>query len=123
MSIKQKTVTISGEEFLLTSLPATRGLAYLKQLSKLIGPSFSALSKEGGTVSDALEALFENMDSVAVEDLVKNLVTQGATKGSVSISFDNEFSGEYDKLFELVKAVVEHNYSSVFSLLGGSVDQ
>lgn len=123
MALKQTSVTIKDTEFLITSFPATKGLKYLKQLSKLIGPSFSALSKEGGSVGDALEVLFENIDQVNVEELIKGLVVDGATKGSVSINFDLEFAGEYDKLFELVKAVVEHNYSSVFSLLGGSVDQ
>jgi hypothetical protein len=120
MALKQTTVTIKDTEFLITSFPATKGIKYLKQLSKLIGPSFSALSKEGGSVGDALEALFDNIDQVNVEELIKGLVTDGATKGSVSINFDLEFSAEYDKLFELVKAVVEHNYSSVFTMFASS---
>lgn len=120
--IKQKTVTIDNSEFLITSLPATRGLAYLKQLTRLLGPSFAKMSKEGATIGDALEVLFENMDTVSVEDLIKNLVANGATKGNMAINFDTEFSADYTKLFELVKEIVELNYGNVFTLLG-SADQ
>jgi hypothetical protein len=48
--IKQKTTTINGEEFLLSTIPATKGIKLLKQLTKLIGPSFTELLKGGKTV-------------------------------------------------------------------------
>lgn len=120
--IRQKTVTISGEEFLISTLPATKGIKVLKQLTKLVGPAFSELMKGGqnedfNPVSVALEKLFDNLDSVDVENLVKELVGS-ASKGSVAINFDMEFSGDYAKLFMLVKEIVEFNYGSVFTLFG-----
>lgn len=120
MALKQTTVTIKDTEFLITSFPATKGIKYLKQLTKLIGPSFAKMSKEGSSIGDALEVLFDNMDSVNVEELIKGMVVDGATKGSVAISFDMEFSAEYDKLFELVQKIVEHNFQGVFTLLGSN---
>lgn len=124
--IKQKTCTIGGEEFILNTIPATKGIKLLKQLTKLIGPSFSELMKQndGGDInpmSVAIEKLFENLDAVDVEALVKELVTS-ASKGSVAINFDMEFAGEYGKLFMLVKEIVEFNFGSVFTLFGSEVE-
>lgn len=123
--IKQKQITIGEEEFLLSTIPATKGIKLLKQLTKLIGPSFTELLKSGesdSTTSNpmgvAMEKLFDNLDTVDVETLVKELVASSATKGSMAINFDMEFSGEYGKLFMLVKEIVEFNYGSVFTLLG-----
>lgn len=123
--IKQKTISIGGEEFLLSTIPATKGIKLLKQLTKLIGPSFTELLKAGDEDSEgtspmgvAMEKLFDNLDTVDVESLVKELVASSATKGSMSINFDMEFAGDYGKLFMLVKEIVEFNYGSVFTLLG-----
>lgn len=118
MAIKQKTVVIGEEEFLLNTLPATKGLKLLKQITKLVGPAFGEILKgEDGGMNAAIEKLIENLDQVEVEVLVKELVSS-ATKGTIVINFDSEFSGEYDKLFKLVKEVVEFNYGSVFTLVG-----
>ena len=122
--IRQKTVTIQGEEYLISTMPATKGLKLLKQLTKLIGPAFSELIKSGGVqdnninpVSVAMEKLFDNLDSVDVETLIKELVST-VSKGSIAVNFDMEFSGDYGKLLTLVKEVVEFNYGSVFTLFG-----
>jgi hypothetical protein len=123
--IKQKTVTINSEDFLLSTIPATKGIKLLKQLTKLIGPSFTELLKGGDDVTPnanpmglAMEKLFDNLDTVDVESLIKELVALSATKGSMSINFDMEFAGDYGKLLMLVKEIVEFNYGSVFTLLG-----
>ena len=126
--IRQKTVTISGEEYLISTIPATKGIKLLKQITKLVGPAFSELIRSGEVDSNinpvgiALEKLFDNLDSVDVENLVKELVNS-ASKGSVAINFDMEFSGDYAKLFMLVKEIVEFNYGSVFTLLGSEESQ
>ena len=121
MAIKQRTVKIGEDEFLITSLPATKGLKILKQLTKLIGPAFSELIKgeqEGvNPVSIAMEKLFDHLDSVDVEVLIKEIISS-ATKGTIAINFDSEFSGDYDRLFTLTKEIVEFNFGSVFTLLG-----
>lgn len=119
--LKQKTVTINGEDFLLTTMPATKGLKVLKQITKLIGPSFGELTKGAesneNVIAPAIQKLVENLDEVEVEMLVKEMVSS-ATKGSITINFDSEFSGEYGKLFHLVKEIAEFNFGSVFTLVG-----
>lgn len=115
--IQQKTVVIKGDSYVLTHLSATKGIKTLKQIVKLVGP---AIAVQDGGLMGALGKLFENLDSVDVESLIRELVNS-ASKGSVAINFDTEFAGEYDKLFMLVKEVVEFNFGSVFTLLGSNV--
>lgn len=117
MAIGQKTVTIKDTQYMLTHFPAMRGTRVLKQLTVLVGPSLASM-QGGGTIADALNLLFDNLDS-NVEQLIVELVST-ATKGNVAINFDMEFAGEYDKLFLLVKEVVEFNFGSVFTLLGSA---
>lgn len=113
--ISQKTVNIKGDDYIITHMPAGRGVRVLKQLGKLAGPAFS--SYQSGGLSGAISALFDNIDSVDVENLIKELVAT-ASKGSMAINYDMEFAGAYDKLFLLVQEVVEFNFGSVFTLLG-----
>ncbi len=116
MAIQQKQITVKGTDYLLTHIPAIRGTRMLKQLIKLVGPSFATFQKEQD-LSGAMTVLFDNLDQVGVEQLLQELVAS-ANKGSVGINFDMEFAGEYDRLFLLVKEIVEFNFGSVFTLLG-----
>lgn len=117
MAIQQKTVTVKGTDYLLTTLAAGRGLVVMKQLSKLIGPAFAKMGE--GDVGEVVNAILDNIDNTDIEELAKRLIT-GASKGTVAISFDSEFSGEYDKLYLLIKEIVEFNFGSVFLLFGSS---
>lgn len=119
MAIQQKEVVINGEVYLLTQLPGMTGLKLGKQLIKILGPSFAMLQGEDASIAKALNILFDNLDDNA-EALIIALVTS-ASKGSVAINFNTEFAGEYDKLFMLVKEIVEFNYGSVFQMLGSAV--
>jgi len=114
--IGQKTVNIKGTDYLLTHFPAIKGTRILKQLIRLIGPSFAEFQKDQN-LSGAMNVLFKNLDEVGVEVLIQELI-QSVSKGSMGINFDSEFAGEYDKLFLLAKEVAEFNFGSVFTLLG-----
>jgi peptide subunit release factor RF-3 len=116
MAISQKSVTVKGTEYLLTHIPAIRGTRILKQIIKLVGPAFAQFQNEKN-LGGAMTLLFDNLDAVGVEQLIQELVSS-ASKGSVGINFDNEFAGEYDKMFLLVKEIAEFNFGSVFTLLG-----
>lgn len=113
--IQQKTVTVLGQDYLLTHIPAIRGTRMLKRIVKLVGPAMATFQKEQD-LGGAMQALFDSLDD-GLEALLVELVSS-ASKGSVAISFDNEFAGEYDRLFLLVQEIVEFNYGSVFQLLG-----
>ena len=117
--IQQKHVTIKGTDYMITHLPAIRGTRVLKQIIKLVGPSFAQF-QNSQNLSGALTVLFENLDSVGVEQLIQELIST-VSKGSTGINYDMEFAGEYDKLFLLVKEIVEFNYGSVFQMLGSGV--
>lgn len=120
MAIGQKTVNIGGTDYLMTHFPAMRGTRVLKQLTKILGPSLVEMQGDGDDkIGKAMNALFDNLDQ-GVEQLIVELVSTCA-KGSMAINFDMEFAGEYDKLFLLVREVIEFNFGSVFTLLGSAV--
>lgn len=119
MAIQQKEVTINGEFYLLTQLPGMTGLKLGKQLIKTLGPSLAVMQGENASVGAALNTLFENLDDNA-EALIIALVS-GATKNNMALNFNTEFAGQYDKLFLLVKEIVEFNFGSVFQMLGSGV--
>jgi len=114
--IDQKTVNIKGTDYLITQLPAMKGVRVFKVLVKFIGPAFATFQKDQD-LSGAMTALFDNIDATPVEGLLQELMST-VSKGSVAVNFDSEFAGEYDRLFLLSKEVVEFNFGSVFTLLG-----
>lgn len=116
--LAQKNVTIDGEDFQITTFPATRGFRILKELTRLLGPAFAEWAKGGEDgMALAVNAIVDNLDSVNVENLVKELISS-VSKGSVAVNFDMEFAGNYNKLFLLVREVIQLNYGSVFTVLG-----
>lgn len=118
--IQQKTVTILGQDYMLTHFPAIKGTKILKQLVKIVGPSIAALQgSSDDRVGAAMTALFDNLDG-PVEEVLMVLV-DSATKNNMKINFDMEFAGEYDRLFLLVKEIVEFNFGSVFTMFGSAV--
>jgi hypothetical protein len=121
MAILQKNVTVDSEEFMITQFPATKGIRILKQLIKLVGPAAAEIFKDGD-IGQAVAKLVENMDSVDVEALLKELIGS-VSKGSMAINFDNEFAGEYAKLLKITREVVEFNFGNVFTALGSSASQ
>ncbi len=122
MAIGQKLVTIKGTEYMLTHIQAGRGVVLMKHLSKLLGPAIGKMVTPEGEdvdVSAIIDAVLDNLDNVDIEELCRRLMT-GATRNNMAINFDMEFAGEYDKLYELLKAIVEFNFGSVFQLFGSN---
>ncbi|MFC9007808.1 phage tail assembly chaperone [Streptomyces microflavus] len=117
MAIQQKTATVKGTEYLLSSFPTGRGMVVLKQLGQLAGPAVAAV--ENGGVSALISAVMQNLEAIDVENLSKQIVSGATTKSGMPLQFDVEFSGEYDRLFMLMKEVVEFNYGSVLSMVSG----
>ena len=120
---EQKTVTVQGEEFLLNQFGAIEGLKYQKALAGVLMPAIAEISaqgeslSEGGAIAIGMSKLAENIDKID-ERMIEAMVVRGATKGSVAINFDNEFAGNYSKLFMLLKEIVVFNFGSVFTMLG-----
>lgn len=120
MAIKQKTIEVNGNEYLITQLGALKGTRVLKEITKLVGPAFAAMQKQGeaGSIGDAMGMLFENLDNANIEGMIMELANTVAKSNGSPINFDMEFAGEYDKLFLVLKEVADFNFGSVFTLLG-----
>lgn len=139
MAITQKNVIVNDTDYMLTTIPARKSLKISKQLVKLLGPAFLKLQssgvnpdaqgkkaldsnkeKEEAAMVAAVEALIDKIDDVDVEALIIELVTSGATKGTMAINFDIEFAGCLGSLFMLVKEIIVFNYQDVFSVLASN---
>lgn len=116
-------ITIEGEDFGITPIPATKGLGYMRRLTKLLGPSitalFSAADEESSVEMDGLQKavnlLVENMDKEDVTQLIIELI-RTVHKNGQSINFDMEFTGNYQKLFLILAEVLKVNFGSLFQL-------
>lgn len=117
---KQTTVDVKGESYLLTQFSATQGLKYQKILAKIILPAWAAAaqtSEEKPAMAALLEKVAENLDQLDV-GFIKEFILAGSTKNTITIDFDNEFAGEYDKLYMLFFEIVRFNFGNVFTGLG-----
>lgn len=119
---EQKTVQVQGEEYVLTQFGAIEGIKYQKALAKVLLPAFVEVSKvenqsQESAILLGMAKLAENLDQID-EKMIEAVVVRGATKGSMAINFDNEFAGNYTKLFELFKEIVMFNFGSVFTMFG-----
>jgi len=127
--IKQERQEINGVEYTINTIVATRALSIQPQLMKLIGRSLvaffegndgsaktpDAIAKlEGEVMKKIVDTLIEDVEKVNIVDLAKNLIACGATKGTMSINFDNEFTGNLGTLYKLLFAIIKLNFLDVF---------
>lgn len=127
--IKQERQEINGVEYTINTIVATRALSLQPQLMKLIGRSLvaffdgndgsaktpDAIAKlEGEVMKKIVDTLIEDVEKVNIVDLAKNLIACGATKGTMSINFDNEFTGNLGTLYKLLFAIIKLNFLDVF---------
>ena len=121
----QKTVLIGDTEYIINRMSATKALILQPKVLKLVGRSLAELLASGSNQSDQIDAetlgrimdiLIEDMDKVDFGSLAKEL-TSSVFKGSSSIDFDNEFTGNLVSLYKLLFEVVKFNYLDVFTNL------
>jgi len=127
--IEQKRVDINGVEYTLNTIVATKALALQPSIMKLIGRSLVAFfdgqdgsaktpadvaKLEGEVMKKIVDTLIEDVEKVNIVDLAKNLIAYGATKGTMAIQFDNEFSGNLGTLYKLLFAIIKMNFLDVF---------
>lgn len=127
--IKQERQEINGVEYTINTIVATRALSLQPQIMKLIGRSLVAFFEgndgsaktpdavaklEGEVMKKIVDTLIEDVEKVNIVDLAKNLIACGATKGTMSINFDNEFTGNLGTLYKLLFAIIKLNFLDVF---------
>ncbi|AGR89485.1 tail assembly chaperone [Pseudomonas phage PAK_P5] len=77
-------------------------------------------SKEGAgslDIATLVSKVVERIDEVEVEKMIIGMMTS-VSKNNMEINFNEEFSADFGKLFQLVTEVVKLNFGSVFQALG-----
>lgn len=122
--LESKEIEIDGVKYTLTQFKAMKGLGYQKKLAKILLPIISEIVKGEEVATNAFGAalgkLSESLDELEPE-FIKELIVEGASKGSMAINFDLEFAGKYVSLFKLVQEIIEYNFKDVFTLVGSSL--
>lgn len=128
---KTKVIEHDGDTFafICTPLPATKGLAILTRLTKMVGQSLLMLAARGakgmeGVPDDIMafttQTLVERLEEDVVIATVKELCAtvqakdHGELKGA---TFDALFSARMFLLFQVVQYALETNYSDFFDAI------
>ena len=144
--LDQITVTISGEEFQIESLPATAALQLLTKTIGIIGgmgkgvtdfPSSAKEFKDLGKDLDKylhfgsmVEGLIDRLDSDEVPELIKKTVRASLPKwrdktgpvtqeGTFEYWFENRFSKDFGDLFTLLFEIYKYNYGEPVEWFAG----
>lgn len=127
--IKQERQEINGVEYTINTIVATKALALQPSIMKLIGRSLVAFfdgqdgsaktpadvaKLEGEILKKIMNTFLEDVDKVDIVKLAKDLISMGATKGTMTINFDTEFTGNLGTLYKLLFEIIKLNYLSVF---------
>jgi len=129
MPLEHKDVIVGDKEYSIPMFTTSKGLLYLKQLTKVIVPSFVALSEgaeqsvdlqdpnnatlQSDNLLKAANLLVENMDKEDIVELIKNLV-KGVRVDNKELNFEMDFAGNYGELLSVLTQVIKYNFSSVF---------
>jgi len=124
---KQKEVLIGSTQYTINTLSATKALTLQPKVMKLVGRSLiefmSVKPSETEEQEQAIEAdvlgriaevFLEDLEKIDIAALAKELIESCVFKGSVSLNFDNEFTGNLASLYRLLFEVVKFNYLDVF---------
>lgn len=116
--LDQKEIALDGKTYVIQQLPASRGM----KAAIAIAHIFSGASKGFGfangpniedtpiNIAAVVSGIVDNMDVEATPAFVKTLVIDSVIRPEIkSDDFEREFSGEYDRLWGLVAAIIEHN--------------
>jgi hypothetical protein len=125
MDLKNETRTIDDKQVTVTCFPARLGLKLQVKLVKTVFP-LMGLAGDTGNPDDSqminkLATSLSGLDDKNIETLVLQLlsstIVDNKTAGDAA-QFDFMFSGEFGLLFDVLKFVLEVNYSSFLSKIG-----
>ena len=109
MAIQQKQVEVKGEMYMLSSIPADKAF--------LMSPKIMKVGLGIGGGEQGMVQTLSLLEDPQYLQLAKDLVAS-ASKGSMVINFNQEFTHELDKLYLLLLEIVKFNFESVFKMLG-----
>lgn len=117
MALKQKTIKIGPDEFIIQTLPASKGIEAAVVLSHImagaaegIGPTkidfYDTDINFGAIAAGLLKRLSVQGTPIFIKDLILLSVIRPELD---SEGYEIMFAGEYEKLCDLVGAILEHN--------------
>lgn len=119
--------TIGEHIYTVRQLSATPAYSLLNKLLKIVGPSFGALSDDGG-LQKAVQELVTRMDEGEVTKIIKTMISccevqlpEGKGVMPLDKIFETHFhGGNLGEMFKLLLAVLEVNYADFFDLLANA---
>jgi hypothetical protein len=125
MEFKKNSKTINGKTVEVTAFPARQGLKLQVKLVKTIFPLIGLAQGDDtldssqiiNKLATSLSSLDDNSVEALVLELLDNTVLDNKTVGETH-HFDIVFSADYGMLFDVLKFVLEVNYSSFLSKIG-----
>ena len=117
---------IDGTNYSTSPLPATKSLAVLTRLTKMVGETLLVIASRGAAALDDIDEdviaftvrqLVERLDEREVDQTVRDLLAgmrcAGVEKDVVQV-FDAHFAGRLMHLFKVLQYSLEVNYSDFF---------
>lgn len=127
--LAQKSKSIGGYTYKVTTLPATVGSSVLTKTFNSVGPAFKSADGLGGL--ETIGSLFEHLKEDTVRFLCDTFSAQtivtggdyGSKEPMLSDVFDVHFAGKYQDLLQWLLFCFEVNFSGFFAGLGQTIGQ
>lgn len=115
--LAQKSITLAGEEFIIQTLPATRGIETAVALSHIAAGAADGIGETIGRFDDTpvniggiVSGLFKRLSVKETPIFIKTLVVDSVISPAIdSELYEIRFSGNYEVLYNLIVAILEHN--------------
>lgn len=119
MLLESKFIELGEGSYQITQFTATKGLRFLRKITKYISPLVSLMGSEQGdkqAVTVAIESLMDNLGDDDLDKLIMEMVEASAFVSSDGnpVKFDFFFAGDYGKLIKLITEIFNFNFESVF---------
>ncbi len=117
MALNQKSINIGGEDFVIQTLPVTKGIEAAVALSHImaggaegVGPTkmdfFDTEFNFAGIAAGMMKRLSVQGTPIFIKDLILLSVVSPELDAEL---YEVKFAGEYELMFDLLKAILEHN--------------
>jgi hypothetical protein len=114
--LDQRDVTINGTQYVIQQLPSSRGMQVAIILAKIASGAAKGIGAAESiedipiNIGGIIDGVVERLDAEASPAFIKRLVMDSVVRPEMtSESFEAQFSGNYDELWELVAKIIEHN--------------
>lgn len=115
--LNQKEITLHGEQFLLQTLPASKGIEAAVVFSHIMAGAADGVGETRGDFYDtplnfgAMAAgIFKRLDSEGTPAFIKGIICQSVIDPPLDGElYEIKFAGKFDLMCDLVVAILEHN--------------